>query len=110
MMRAMSLYAVHYTYSDDTEARDEHRQAHRSFLSGLAQEGVVLLSGPYPRNEEVLDGTPDGALLLVRGSSVAQLSDLFREDPFQQQGLVEQVVIREWQPVLGEWFTPELAQ
>ena len=93
----MSLFAVHYTYSDDTAARDEHRPAHREFLGGLADEGVVLLSGPYAAVEEA----PDAALLLVRGDSAADLVELLRQDPFQQQGLVEQVAIREWTPELG---------
>lgn len=96
----MSLFVVHYTYSDDTAARDEHRPAHREFLGGLADEGTVLLSGPYADVEEA----PDAALLLLRGDSAATLAELLREDPFQQQGLVEQVAIREWTPVLGQWF------
>lgn len=101
----MSLFAVHYTYSDDTAARDEHRPAHREFLSALATEGVVLLSGPYA----AVDEAPDAALLLLRGDSAAELVELLREDPFQQQGLVEQVAVREWTPVLGAWHDGALA-
>lgn len=101
----MSIFAVHYTYSDDKEALDEHRPAHREFLGGLAADGVVLLSGPYAAVEEV----PDAALLLLRGESAADLVELLREDPFQQQGLVEQVAVREWTPVLGAWRTGALA-
>lgn len=101
----MSLFVVHYTYSEDTAARDEHRSAHREFLGGLAAEGTVLLSGPYATIEEA----PDAALLLLRGDSAADLAELLREDPFQQQGLVEQVAIREWIPVLGAWFDGALA-
>lgn len=95
----MSVFAVHYTYSDDTRARDEHRPAHREFLGALAEEGVLLLSGPYA----TVDEAPDAALILMRGNSAAELVELLREDPFQQQGLVEQVAVREWSPVLGAW-------
>lgn len=102
----MSLYAVHYSYSDDTAARDEHRPAHRQFLSSLAEEGVVLLSGPYA----AVPDAPDAAMLIVRGDSAAELVELLREDPFQQQGLVEQVAVREWTPVLGSWLDGELAE
>ena len=101
----MSIFAVHYTYSDDTAARDEHRPAHREFLSALAEEGVVVLSGPYA----AVDEAPDAALLLLRGESAAELVELLREDPFQQQGLVEQVAVREWTPVLGAWHEGALA-
>ena len=101
----MSLFVVHYTYSDDTAARDEHRPAHREFLGGLAQEGTALLTGPYADVEEA----PDAAMLILRGDSAAELAELLREDPFQQLGLVEQVAIREWTPVLGAWFDGALA-
>lgn len=101
----MSLFVVHYSYSDDTAARDEHRPAHREFLSGLAADGVVVLSGPYAAVPEA----PDAALLVLRGDSAAELVELLREDPFQQQGLVEQVAVREWTPVLGSWFEGALS-
>lgn len=101
----MTLFAVHYSYSDDTGARDEHRPAHRDFLGGLAGEGVVVLSGPYAD----VDDAPDAALLIVKGDSAAQVVELLREDPFQQQGLVEQVAVREWTPVLGAWHAGALA-
>lgn len=101
----MSIFVVHYTYSEDTAARDEHRPAHREFLGALAREGTVLLSGPYTS----IDEAPDAAMLLVRGSSAAELVELLREDPFQQQGLVEQVAVREWSPIIGQWHDGPLA-
>lgn len=102
----MTIFAVHYSYSDDTAARDEHRPAHRKFLGDLAADGVVLLSGPYASIEEA----PDAALILCAGSSAAELVELLRQDPFQQQGLVEQVAIREWTPILGAWHSGALAE
>ncbi|SOC56647.1 YciI family protein [Ornithinimicrobium cerasi] len=101
----MSLYAVHYSYSDDTAARDEHRTAHREFLATLAADGVVMISGPYA----AVDEAPDAALLVLRGDNAAELAELLREDPFQQQGLVEQVAVREWTPVLGAWLEGPLS-
>lgn len=93
----MSLYAVQYAYSDDSAARDEHRPAHRAFVAALAQEGVLVASGP------LVDDGPAGALLVLRGDSEVQVRDLLREDPFQQQGLVETVTVREWSIVTGAW-------
>ena len=78
----------------------------RECLGGIAAEGTVMLSGPYATIEEA----PDAALLVLRGDSAADLAELLREDPFQQQGLVEQVAIREWTPVLGAWAEGALAQ
>ena len=101
----MSIFAVQYTYSDDTAARDEHRPAHRTFLGGLAEEGVVLLSGPTTARAD----EPDAALLILQGESEEALLELLREDPFQQQGLVEQVVVHGWTPVLGSWLDGPLS-
>lgn len=93
----MSLYAVQYDYSDQAAVRDEHRPAHRAFLSALADEGVLKLSGP-------LVDDPPGALLVVEAADGEAARMLLRDDPFQQQGLVEQVTVREWTPVLGCWL------
>lgn len=90
----MSLYAVRYVYSDDTAGRDEHRPAHREFLGGLAQEGVVVASGP------LLDGAAE-ALLLLEGESAESVRDLLSQDPFAQQGMLDSVEVREWDVVIG---------
>ncbi|TQL49142.1 hypothetical protein FB467_0207 [Ornithinicoccus hortensis] len=94
---AMTLYAVRYHYSDDSDGRDQHRPDHRAFLGGLADEGTLVGSGPLGE-----DGPP-GALIIVRGEDQQRVLELLREDPFQQQGLVEQVEAREWSVVLGAW-------
>ena len=90
----MSYFLVRYRYSDDTAGRDEHRADHRAFLSGLAEEGVAIATGP------LRDG-PAEAVLLFRGESVEQIRELLREDPFAQQGLIESVEVREWDVVIG---------
>ncbi len=101
----MAIFAVHYSYSEDSAALDEHRPAHRDFLSGLAEEGVVLLSGPMARQP---DG-PAAALLLLQGEDEEALLELLREDPFQQQGLVDHVSITGWDPLIGAWLAGPLA-
>jgi uncharacterized protein len=101
----MAIFAVQYTYSEDSDALDEHRPSHRAFLSGLAEEGVVLLSGPMERQA---DG-PAAALILLSGDAEEPLRELLREDPFQQRGLVEHVSITRWDPVLGSWLDGPLA-
>lgn len=96
----MTIFAVRYTYTDDPEqnaSRDEHRSAHREFLGGLATEGALLGSGPLAG-----DDAPS-ALLIMQGEDAADLAELLREDPFQQQGLVERVRIEEWTLLIGPW-------
>lgn len=90
----MPIFAVHYTYSAATApARDEHRPAHRAWLSGLVDRDVVLSTGPYP------DGS--GALILFRADDAAAMEKLLAEDPFARQGLIDAKRFVEWQPVMG---------
>ena len=92
----MPVFAVTYRYPDDSEpARAENRPAHREFLRGLAEEGVLLLSGPYAAGEA------PGALLLFRADDKDALLARLREDPFQVHGLVAEVVATGWDPVSG---------
>lgn len=91
----MAIFAVQYSYSDDSAARDEHRAAHQAFLGGLADEGMVLFGGPYAD-----DGFP-GALLVLQAAHADGVRTVLRDDPFQQQGLVEEVQVREWELLLG---------
>lgn len=93
----MSVYAVRYDYSEQAAARDEHRPAHRAFLAALADDGALLLSGPFA-------DSPDGALIVLEADDAEAARALLREDPFQQQGLVESVTVREWALVLGSWL------
>ncbi len=95
----MTMYAVLYTYSDDVAGRDEHRPAHREFLSDLAGDETLLLSGPFPGAD------PAGALLVLDATSSDEVLELLRDDPMQAQGLVDAVDIREWTPVRGAWMS-----
>jgi uncharacterized protein YciI len=90
----MPIFAVHYTYSGALAAgRDEYRPAHRGWLSGLVEQGIVLSTGPYP------DGS--GALLLFRADDADAMAELLAQDPFAQRGLIDAVRYVEWLPALG---------
>ncbi|MFC7471836.1 hypothetical protein ACFQVA_36435 [Actinomadura keratinilytica] len=48
----MPIYAVTYTYADDSAAaRDTHRPAHRAYLATLSEQGINLVSGPFGADE-----------------------------------------------------------
>lgn len=90
----MTVIAVEYTYSDATAAaRDEIRPDHRGWLAGLIDAGTVLSTGPFA------DGS--GALILVSAADAETARELFRTDPFQQAGLVDNARFTEWTPVMG---------
>jgi uncharacterized protein YciI len=90
----MTVFAVEYVYDADSgRARDDHRPAHRAWLTALAGEGALLTSGPYS------DGA--GALLIFKASDDAALSDLLQQDPFASAQVISAIRITEWNPVIG---------
>nr|WP_296770348.1 YciI family protein [Rhodococcus sp. (in: high G+C Gram-positive bacteria)] len=90
----MALFAVHYTYSPSTtDGRDTHRATHRAWLANLLEQKVLVSSGPY------VDGS--GALIIVEGTDTASVQELFAQDPFALENLIESSTIAEWNPVMG---------
>ncbi|OYN99767.1 hypothetical protein CGZ94_15540 [Enemella evansiae] len=93
ILGAMPTYAVHYLYSDDTDKRMQVRPDHRDYL---AKQDGLLAGGAYPPSEE-----PPAGLLIFRGESREAVAAILAEDPYQTNGLVKEVRIVEWRPVLG---------
>lgn len=91
----MSVFAVHYTYSDNAEAIAAGRPNHRAYLRTLVDSGKLLASGPYVGVE------PDQALLVFAADSVEAVEELLAGDPFQQDGLVAEHDITQWNALLG---------
>ncbi|MCC3266431.1 YciI family protein [Arthrobacter gengyunqii] len=90
----MSIFAVEYVYDADSAAlRDEHRPRHRQWLSGLAEEGRVLASGPF------VDGA--GALLIFTAEDEADLVSLLKQDPFAAVGAISGMKTTQWSPAVG---------
>lgn len=92
----MAVFAVQYTYSPDTETRMQVRPQHRTWLSRLFDEKVILAAGPYEENRP-------GALLLVHAASQPAVEDVITQDPYAEAGVIEGVEIRQWTPVFGPW-------
>lgn len=87
----MPTFAIHYDYADDSDtARAEHRPAHREFLAGLQERGLIALRGPYS------DDGPAGALLIGRADSALDLETALDDDPFWVQQLIARRMLREW--------------
>ena len=90
----MTIIAVTYRYTDDVAARDRVLPEHRDYLRGLADQGLLLVSGPYGPAE------PRGALLLFRAEK-AQVTGLLEKDPFRANGVIATTEIAAWEPVIG---------
>jgi uncharacterized protein YciI len=72
-----------------------HVDAHRAYLRGLNEQGILLVSGPFsPRN--------GGALLLrlSEGGLEAQLDRIRDNDPYVKAG-VAQYEMLVWEPGIG---------
>jgi uncharacterized protein len=91
----MTIFAVTYRYSDDVATRDALRTEHRDYLRGLADQGLLLVSGPFGPSD------PAGALLLFRTDDKAHVEALIADDPFTTSGVVADTTTAEWEPVIG---------
>lgn len=93
----MTVFAVEYVYAQNsTELRNEHRAAHRAYISDFLPAGgkvQALASGPYPAT--------DGALLLFAAESEQALREVLDNDPFNKVGALQKSTVTEWNPVTG---------
>lgn len=90
----MPFFATTYRYDDSPAALDASRAEHRAYLSEVSDRGGLLLSGPYV-------GKDAGALLVFEAADEAGARDIIDQDPFVLAGLVAEINVREWLPVLG---------
>jgi uncharacterized protein len=91
----MTIFAVTYRYSDNVATRDNLRTEHRDYLRGLADQGLLLVSGPFGPDEA------PGALLLFRADDKAHVDALVEKDPFTPSGVIAETDSTEWEPVIG---------
>jgi uncharacterized protein YciI len=91
----MTIFTVTYKYSDDVATRDALRTEHRDYLRGLAEQGLLLVSGPFGPDD------PAGALLLFRTDDRSHVDALVGKDPFTVSGVIADATTAEWEPVIG---------
>jgi uncharacterized protein len=103
----VAIFAIHYTYPDDVTEMLTIRPEHREFLSGVSD---LLVAGMYQDGiDEVSEGEPTdqepahGALIVVSGTSIAEVTETFDQDPYWLGGYVLRRVVRQWDPPLGSW-------
>jgi hypothetical protein len=96
---ARPVFAVLYTYTDDTATRDEIRPAHRAYLADLLEREILLASGPWTPAA----GRADGALLVLTAADEEAVAAVLERDPFRRAGVVAERTVREWVQVLGPW-------
>lgn len=87
-------YALTYeTVPDHAERRQPHRAEHLALARELHAQGKLLLGGAF--------NPVEGALLVFRCDSAAEVEAFVRRDPYVRHGLVTSWRIREWTVVVG---------
>ncbi len=90
----MAIYAVTYEHPDEMGWR-LHVMPHVAWLQDRLRDGSLLASGPFG------DAGVRSALLIMNAVSRDALDALIATDPFAREGLIENMTVREWDPIFG---------
>jgi uncharacterized protein len=72
--------------------RKLHRSAHLESLKPLAQEGKVVLAGPFTDQA--------GSLIIIEADSLEEAKQIAGNDPYTVHGIFERVEVHPFQQVL----------
>lgn len=89
----MAYFAAVWTYGDDTDRRQDVRPKHREYLSGLVEQGKVLMSGPF--------GDDSGAIVIYDVADLSEAQELMANDPFAQNGIIVDATVKTWKVVMA---------
>lgn len=84
-------YAASIEYLQDAAVVEQHRPAHRAYLTSLLQGGQLFASGPYD------DGS--GALIVYEADSPDAAEALLKADPFHEAGVFLTWTLRPWKVI-----------
>jgi uncharacterized protein YciI len=84
-------YAAIARYTPDASTIAKARPAHREYLTGLIEQGKLVMSGPFTDDR--------GGLLIYEAETPAEVEKLVAEDPFATQGVFVSWEIRPWNVV-----------
>jgi len=99
----MHYFALHYDVVDGfRERRMPFREAHLRMVRDAHDRGFLVMAG-------ALGDPPDGALLVFRADSAAQVEDFARADPYVNERLVTAWRVRPWTVVIGAEASPPRA-
>jgi uncharacterized protein len=84
-------FAAIASYTTDASIIAEARPAHREYLTGLMQQGKLVISGPFSDDS--------GGLLVYEAETPEQVEQLIAADPFAISGVFVSWEIRTWNVV-----------
>ncbi|MFW1677515.1 YciI family protein [Pontibacter sp. JAM-7] len=84
------------------EQRLAARPAHLARLEALKQAGRLLIAGPHPAIDSEDPGSAGftGSLVIAEFSSLEEATQWASEDPYQQQGVYKNVMVKPYKKVL----------
>lgn len=86
-------YAAVIEYIQDKAKIEEHRPAHRRYLTEILQNGQLFCTGPF---------TDDyGALIIYEADSAEQAEGFLKGDPFYAAGVFVRWTVRPWKIVFA---------
>jgi uncharacterized protein YciI len=86
-------FAAVIEYIQDKDKINAIRPVHRQYLMSLKEKGQLAASGPF---------TDDyGALIVYEAATREDAEKLLKGDPFHQNGIFVQWVIRPWNTVIA---------
>lgn len=89
----MYFALLYETVPDHAQRRIPFRAEHLALAHQAHREGRLILAGAFD--------PPDGALLVFRTESAAEVEAFARADPYVRNGLVTSWRVRPWTVVVG---------
>jgi uncharacterized protein YciI len=99
----MSLYAlIGYDREGSLEQRLRVRQEHLGRVRGLADEGRLIVAGPFPvvDADEPTPGGFSGSLIVAEFESLETAREWFEQDPYVSSGVFARIDVRPFMQVL----------
>jgi uncharacterized protein YciI len=90
----MHFALLYETVDDYVRRREPFRKEHLAHAERFRRDGRLLLAGAFD--------PPDGALLVFRAESPAEVEEFVRQDPYVKNGLVTAWRIRAWTVVIEQ--------
>lgn len=94
----MPLFVAILTYSEDKERLQEVRPGHREYLRGLLDQGKIHEAGPFTDDS--------GAVIIYQAADLSEVQELLTNDPFAQNGIIQDASIQEWKIVMSRESSP----
>ncbi|RSM68882.1 hypothetical protein DMH04_46715 [Kibdelosporangium aridum] len=92
----MAWYTADVTYTTDRDKLAAVRPAHRDYLRGLVDQGIVVAAGPWADDL--------GGFVVYQVEDRAQLDKVLAEDPYSTEGVAAKRDVREWDIRMGSWL------